>query len=147
MGVSSVHVTAYVPHLTRRGETAMRTSHLDARHQYSYPTLDIKVTDVMRKERLSYAIREGMRRKGLSAPELANLIGRAPVTVGRWVRGETTPSILDVAPLAEALGVRADFLIDPPAIPEYPIEKYLLEAVQEGVQEGLRRARPRRKET
>lgn len=97
--------------------------------------------DVERKERLAYAIRAAMARRGLTAPMLAELVGRSSVTVGRWVRGDTAPSALDVGPLANALGVRADYLIDPPAIPEYPLEQYLVEtAVQAGLRAGVQRA-------
>lgn len=111
-------------------------------------TLADNVTDdMLQKERLAYAIRYAMQKKRLSAPEVAARIGRSTITVGRWVRGETAPSLLDVGPLANALGVRPEYLFDPPEIPEYPIEQYLVEdAVLGGVEEGERRADRRRGE-
>lgn len=111
-------------------------------------TLTGNVTeDMLQKERLAYAIRYAMQKKKLSAPEVAARIGRSTITVGRWVRGETAPSLLDVTPLANALGVRPEYLFDPPEIPEYPIDQYLVEdAVQAGVEEGERRAARQREE-
>lgn len=125
--------------LTRGG--VMPSAHLDARRQWTGPIVRFMVDDMERKERLAYAIRAAMAHRKLSAPDLAELIGRHPVTVGRWVRGETAPSALDVGPLAMALGVHATMFIDPPAIPEYPLAQFLIEeAVSEGVEEGLRRS-------
>jgi transcriptional regulator with XRE-family HTH domain len=67
-----------------------------------------------------------MKGRGLSAPQLADLMGRPAVTIGRWARGDTVPSALDLSPLAEALGVDPRLFIDPPPIPEYPLESYYL---------------------
>lgn len=53
---------------------------------------------------------------------------RSKETVARWARGETVPSALDIAPLAAALGVKAMLLIEPPAVPVYPLGDYLLDA-------------------
>lgn len=51
---------------------------------------------------------------------------RSQETVARWARGETVPSALDIAPLAAALGVKAMLLIEPPAVPTYPLDEYLI---------------------
>jgi transcriptional regulator with XRE-family HTH domain len=98
------------------------------------------MTDVERRERLAFAIRAAM--AGRTAQEIAVVIEpkRSKETIARWARGETVPSALDVGPLARALGVRAELLIDPPALPAYPLEDYLIDAAESGVEEGLRRA-------
>lgn len=107
--------------------------------------------DRMRKERLGFAIRAAMRSarpQPLSQEDLAAVLGKSVTTVGRWVRGQTAPSVLEVGPLAEALGVSPLLFIDPPAIPDYPLDEYRVrQATQRGTEEGLRRARkprPRR---
>lgn len=143
MGVSTLQRNPNVPLVVRlhRG-TGTPLSETDVRDQWHPLYLRHSMADdVERKERLAYAIRAAMARRGLTAPMLAELVGRSSVTVGRWVRGDTAPSALDVGPLANALGVRADYLIDPPAIPEYPLEQYLVEtAVQAGLRAGVQRA-------
>lgn len=62
---------------------------------------------------------------------------RSKETVARWARGETVPSALDIGPLAEALGVKSEFLVNPPSLPEYPLADYLLDAVDEGAERGM----------
>lgn len=79
------------------------------------------------QDRLAYAIRQAMARRGIkSARELARLMGRDPTTVNRWTTGQSVPSALVVKPLAAALGVKVEYLVDPPAVPEYPIDSYLI---------------------
>lgn len=102
------------------------------------------MTEEERQERLAYALTEIMRRKGMSARALARAMGKDPATVNRWAKGQAAPSILVARDLADALGVRVELLIDPPAIPEYPLSEYLLrEAAESGIDEGLRRDRQR----
>lgn len=109
------------------------------------PTLRIVLSDVERRERLAFAISEAMRRNGQTPPKVAKLVGKSAETVRRWRDGETTPDILDVAPLAEALGVRVDYLVTPPPVPDYPIEEYLVRgAAEDAVTEGIDRAQLRR---
>lgn len=96
---------------------------------------------VNRHPRLSYALQYAMDRKKLSPPQLARLIGKAPSTINRWLAGTSAPSLLDLVPLADALGVDPRLFVDPPPIPEYPIEQYLVrESVEAGIEEGTRRA-------
>lgn len=94
-----------------------------------------------RKDRLAYAITEAMRRRGLTPPRVAAAMGKNADTIRRWRDGETVPSAIDVAPLAEALGVRVDYLVTPPPIPAYPIEEFLVaETVEDALAEGIDRA-------
>ena len=57
------------------------------------------------------------------------------------------PDILTTKELAKALGVKPEFLFDPPAVPPYPFDEYLVsEATAAGTEEGIQksRRRPRR---
>ncbi len=101
--------------------------------------------DAEMRRRFAYALRAAMAQKGWKAPDLARSIRRDASTVGRWEKGETVPNIFTLKTLSEALGVRPDFLYDPPAVPDYPLSEYLVrEATGEAVDEGVRRARQRR---
>lgn len=98
--------------------------------------------DSERRQRLAFAIRAAMGKR--TAQDVAEAIQpkRSKETIGRWARGDTVPSALDIAPLAEVLGVRPELLIDPPALPTYPLSEYLVEqTVEAAMAEGKRRAR------
>lgn len=97
------------------------------------------------RRRFAYALRAALGRKGWKAPDLAKAIHRDASTVDRWVNEKSVPSILVTKELAEALDVRPDLLFDPPPVPDYPLSEYLIrEAVAEGVETGVERARRRR---
>lgn len=109
------------------------------------PTLRPVTNDKDRKRRLAFAVFWAMWQRDVTPPKLAAAIGRDANTVRRWRDGETAPSVLDVGPLARALGVRPDYFTDPPEVPVYPFEDYLLEtdvqrAVASGGEEGRRRS-------
>ena len=56
----------------------------------------------------------GLRRsKGWSQPEVGKLIGTSGAIIGRYERGEMTPSIEVAKKLAEAFGVTVDYLVSP----------------------------------
>jgi hypothetical protein len=100
------------------------------------------MTDVERKDRLAFAIRAAMGKR--SAQEIADAMTprKSKETVARWARGSTIPSALDIGPLARALGVRSELLVDPPAMPSYPLSEYLVdEAVAVGQVQGRGLAR------
>lgn len=101
--------------------------------------------DAELRRRFAYALRAAMAQKGWKAPELAKKIGRDASTVSRWTKEETVPDIFVLRALSDALGVRPEFLFDPPPVPEYPLSEYLVrEATDAAVDEGARRARRRR---
>lgn len=102
-------------------------------------------SDAEMQERLAFAIRAAMARKGWKAPDLARAIGRDASTVSRWAAGQSVPNMLMTKVLARALEVRPEFLFDPPALPDYPISEYLVrEAAVEAIDEGVQRVRRRR---
>ena len=100
----------------------------------------VVVPDKERRDRLAFAIRAAM--AGRTAQDIADVMTprRSKETIARWARGETVPSALDVGPLAAALGVRAELLIDPPGVPSYPLAEYLVDgAIEVGRREGRTR--------
>lgn len=126
--------------------------------RWPMPTLLPMRSDVDRKSRLSFAISWAMWKRGVTPPQVAAAIGKDAQTVRRWRDGETAPSVLDVGPLAQALGLRVDFFTNPPAVPEYPFEEYVVDngeeatsvltvadllsrSAESGVPDGIRRAR------
>lgn len=119
----------------------MPVSHPQRQEWHGRVSVGLMVDEVERKERLAFAIEAAMAAQGMEDDDLAERIGKSPTTVGRWRRGDTVPSALEILPLATALGVEPRFLLDPPPKPTYPIEEYLVgEAVREGLQLGIRRA-------
>lgn len=109
----------------------------------SGPSLHVVTDDKDAGTRLAYAIREAMRAADLTPPKLAAKLTVDPKTVNRWINGETVPNALTIRPLADALGVSPMLFVDPPPVPEYPLAEYLVrQATQDGLEEGLRRARP-----
>lgn len=102
--------------------------------------------DLERKRRLAFALFWAMLQRDMTAPVLGERVGKSPNTIRRWAEGDTTPSALDIAPLAAALGVEPGYFIDPPAVPDYPFERFAIagwfdEAIASGRAEGLRRSR------
>ena len=51
------------------------------------------------------------KKKGLSQAELGKMIGRSGDVIGRYERGDISPSIEAVAKIADALEVSVDYLI------------------------------------
>jgi transcriptional regulator with XRE-family HTH domain len=103
-------------------------------------------SDAEMRRRFAYALRAAMTAKDWKVPDLARALGRDPGTVDRWANGKAVPNLFHVKAIAEALGVRPELLYDPPPVPAYPLSDYLVQhEAAEGVQEGLERARRRRR--
>ncbi len=99
------------------------------------------VVDSDRKTRLAYAIRKAREARGLTPPQLAVALGRSRGTINDWESGKSAPSLLDLGPLCEALGVDARLFAVLPSEPRSPVEDFLVTvAVEEGEAEGRRRA-------
>ena len=56
-------------------------------------------------------LHELRKEKGLSQPELGRLIGTSGAIIGRYERGEMTPSVEVAKKLADALEVTLDYLV------------------------------------
>lgn len=77
--------------------------------------------------RFGYAIRSAMQFRGISARDLSTLVGSSENTVGRWINGRNIPNAFCVGKLANALSVDSELFTNPPTIPAYPLEDYLIE--------------------
>jgi transcriptional regulator with XRE-family HTH domain len=98
----------------------------------------VDVDDEMQR-RFAYAVTAAMTAKGWKGPDLARKLGLHPTAVLRWVKGESVPNILITKRLAEALGVKPEFLYDPPAVPDYPLSEYLVrQATEQGTADAVR---------
>lgn len=87
-----------------------------------------------------------MAAKDWKVPDLARTLGRDPGTVDRWANGKSVPNLFMVKRLAEALGVRPEFLYDPPPVPDYPLSEYLVrQATEQGIAHAVAEDRPRRR--
>lgn len=104
--------------------------------------------DAELQRRFAYALNAAMASKGWKAPDLARAINRDPSTVDRWANGRAVPNIFTIKPISDALGVRPEFLYDPPPVPDYPLSDYLVQqATQLGVAEQVAAARRVRRRT
>jgi transcriptional regulator with XRE-family HTH domain len=65
--------------------------------------------------------------RGWSQPEVGKLIGTSGAIVGRYERGEITPSIEVARKLADAFGVTVDSLVSERELPEILKDKEMLE--------------------
>lgn len=107
------------------------------------PTLRLVLSEEERKDRLAYWIGDTIRRRRLSAPKVAELIGVSRSTVTAWAAGRQVPSLIYLGPLADALGVDPRLFADLPEVPPSGAAQYLVAAADSGVEEGLRRGRSR----
>ncbi len=104
-------------------------------------SLSLVDSDAEMQQRLAYAIRAALAAKGWKPPDLARAIGVDASTTTRWADGISVPNLLMVGPMSKALGVKPEFLFNPPPVPNYPLSEYLVrQAAAEGVEEGIRRS-------
>ena len=81
-------------------------------------------------ERFGKRLLELRKKKGWSQPEFAKQIGTSGAIVGRYERGEMTPSIEVAAKVAEAFRVTVDSLVSERAIPDLLGDQVMLERWQ-----------------
>jgi transcriptional regulator with XRE-family HTH domain len=67
------------------------------------------------------------REKGWSQPELAGLVGTSGAIIGRYERGEMTPSIDVACKLADVFGVTVDSLVNERELPELLRDQKMIE--------------------
>lgn len=111
--------------------------------------------ETVRAKKLSHAIDEAIEHyraehgweRVPAIAHIAGVVSVSPRTVSRWAAGEAVPDLLQVVPLANELGVSPMLFVQPPEVPAYPLDEYLVrQATAEGLEEGIRRAsRPRRR--
>lgn len=79
-----------------------------------------------RQDTLAAAIRAAMDAVEMRPETLAEIVGTSKRTVQRWRSGEGAPDVLQLRPMADALGVEPSLFIDPPELPQYPLDAYRL---------------------
>lgn len=92
-----------------------------------------------RRDRFGYALQEALKARQMSERQLAAHVGVDARRIARWRSGQDLPDIYQTQAIVEALRVSEDLFRDPPAVPkppEYPIERYLLEAASRGARRG-----------
>ena len=121
------------PNLSRLGAAPAgaprNAAHEGMRRPWSPSRLQIVIDDPTRKARFAYAIKTARERRGLTPPQLAKLLGIQPSTVNAWEKPNKTaaPSILDLGPLCDALGVDANLFAVLPPIPAWEGDSYLMD--------------------
>lgn len=70
------------------------------------------------------------RDKGWSQPELGKMIGTSGAIIGRYERGEMTPSIEVATKLAQAFGVTVDYLVSQEGQPTVVQDSSMLERIR-----------------
>lgn len=70
------------------------------------------------------------RSKGWSQPEVGKLIGTSGAIIGRYERGEMTPSIEVAKKLAEAFSVTVDYLVSPASSANVVQDSSMLERIR-----------------
>lgn len=103
------------------------------------------IGEAERRRRFSYALQQAMRERNRSARDLARELEIDPRRVGNWLKAKRLPDLYEARALADTLGVSEELFRNPPEVPEpppYPLEQYLLDAVGEAVERGLRGGGP-----
>lgn len=109
----------------------------------STPSLMLVLGEAERQRRFSFALRKAIERRGYSIRRLAKLMGIDPRQITRWVDERGLPDLYQAQSLAHHLRVKESLFRNPPEVPPpppepyYPLEEYLLGAVDEGVEQGL----------
>lgn len=104
------------------------------------PSLVLMLGETERRIRFGFALQQALDRQGLSERELAKRLGVDARKVASWRKGKTLPDLYMTIALARELRVKESLFRDPPAVPprpHYPIEDYLLGAVDAGTERGL----------
>jgi len=87
-------------------------------------TLPFMQGDADLKARLAHAIYAARKDAGLTRPQLAERVGVNRGAVYTWEKGRSVPSLLNLGPLCDALGVDPSLFAYPPPIPESPVARY-----------------------
>ena len=79
-----------------------------------------------RRLRIGSIIKRARERIPMSAPQLADAVGRSRGTVNDWESGRSTPSLADLGPLCAALRVSPEVFVALPPMPADPLDEFLL---------------------
>jgi transcriptional regulator with XRE-family HTH domain len=104
------------------------------------PSFMLMLGEQERRDRFGYALSQALRVRKTSERELAKALGIDARQVAKWRSGKGLPDIYTTRAIERELRLNPKLFEDPPPVPkppEYPIEDYLLGAIDEGVQRGL----------
>jgi transcriptional regulator with XRE-family HTH domain len=103
------------------------------------------VGDQERRDRFSYALRKVLMARKMSERQLANRLEIDPRKIAAWRSGKSLPDLYQTQDLVRVLRVKEELFRNPLPVPEpevYPIEDYLLDAVERGGAAGLQDPAP-----
>lgn len=103
-------------------------------------SLMLMVGEQERRDRFGYALQQALTARGMSERELAKRLEVDPRQIARWRAGKGLPDLYQTQALVSALRVSEELFRNPPPVPTppaYPIEDYLLDAVERGAAAGL----------
>ena len=101
------------------------------------------VDDMEARQKWAYALREAMKARDVTQEELADRLHKSVSTIQRWATGVSIPSVLEIPPMAEALGVQPIYFVTPPEPQPYPVRDFLVEVTAEAAAEGRERSNHR----
>lgn len=107
---------------------------------FTSPSLMLMVGEAERRDRFGYALQKALIARHMSERQLAQRLGIDPRRVAAWRTGRRLPDLYETQELISALRVDEELFRNPPPVPEmpaYPIERYLLDAIDEGAEQGL----------
>lgn len=108
--------------------------------QLPRPSLMLVIGEAERRDRFGYALQQALTARGMSERQLAQRLGIDARRVARWRTGRGLPDLYETQALVSILRVSEELFRNPPEVPKppaYPIERYLLDAVDQGAAEGL----------
>jgi transcriptional regulator with XRE-family HTH domain len=100
------------------------------------------------RRRFAFALQKAMHERKMSGRALAKELAVDPRKITGWLKERGLPNLYESQALAAALKVDEDLFRDPPEVPPpppepyYPLERYLLDAVNRGVARGRARRLP-----
>lgn len=103
-------------------------------------SLMLMVGEKERRDRFGYALQQALTARGISERQLAQRLEVDPRQVARWRTGKGLPDLYQTQALVAVLRVSEELFRNPPPVPvppAYPIEDYLVEAVERGAAQGL----------
>jgi transcriptional regulator with XRE-family HTH domain len=100
----------------------------------------LMIGEAERRIRFGYALQKALEARQMSERQLAQRLGVDSRRVAAWRQGKRLPDIYETQAIVAHLRVSEDLFRNPPEVPEpppYPIERYLIDAVDDGVEQGL----------
>lgn len=104
-------------------------------------SLVLMIGETERRERFGYALQEALAARDKSERQLAAHLKVDARQVAKWRSGRGLPDIYQTRMIEAFLRISERLFAEPPPVPKpphYPIEDYLLDAVDEGARRGLR---------